>query len=189
MKIDLTLNVSKEKWKEVFSNEKMAAFGHVGTHYDVKNKDFSLDNIRLNGIIFDVSHVTDRDVYTSDIHADKIKERDFVIFHTGYLQNVGYGTKGYFTDHPQLSNELIDLLIEKKISILGIDSAGIRRGAEHPVIDQYCADNNIFIVENLDNLKELLLETRNKNNPFVVYTFPMKMEGLDGLPCRVVAEI
>jgi len=187
MKIDLTVSVSKETWNEIFKNEKMTAFGHVGTHFDVKNKEFSLDNTIRNGKIFDVKSITDRDIEINDIDSSEINKDDFVMFNTGYLKEVGYGTKEYYKSHPQLSNELIELLIEKKVSMIGIDAAGIRSGAEHGPIDQYCADKNIFVVENLDNLDILVQKTLNDN--FRVYTFPIKMEGLDGLPCRVIAEI
>jgi len=51
------------------------------------------------------------------------------MFHTGFISKETYGTKDYFTNHPQLSNELIDALLEKNICIIGIDCAGVRRGS------------------------------------------------------------
>lgn len=187
MKIDLTVSVSKKMWNRVFENEEMSAIGHVGTHFDVKNKKFSLDNIIRKGKIFNVVGIIDRDIGIDDISMECIEENDFIIFYTGYLKKVGYGTKAYFKKHPQISIELIKLLIEKKVSLIGIDAAGMRRGAEHPKIDQYCADNNVFVIENLDNLDVLLKEV--KQNTFTVYTFPINMEDMDGLPCRVIAEV
>ena len=78
------------------------------------------------------------------------------MFHTGFISKETYGTKDYFTNHPQLSNELIDALLEKNICIIGIDCAGVKRGSEHTPKDQYCADRGVFIIENLCNLEQLL---------------------------------
>lgn len=120
----------------------------------------------------------------SDIDIDEVKEDMFVAFYTGFIEKVGYGNATYFHEHPQLSKELIETLVEKKISIIGIDFAGVRRGKEHPQTDQYCADNNVFIIENLCNLKELV----DKEN-IIVNTYPMSYAEMTGLPCRVIAEV
>jgi kynurenine formamidase len=80
---------------------------------------------------------------------------------------------------------LIDLLLAWHVGLIGIDAAGIRRGAKHTPADRYCAEHGVFVVENLTNLG-LLLE--RPDAPFEVLTFPIRFEGLSGLPCRVVAE-
>lgn len=107
----------------------------------------------------------------------------FVLFHSGFIESEGYGTVSYFTDHPQLSNELIDELVRKEISLIGVDFAGIRNGAEHTPKDQYCADRGVFIIENLCNLEKLL-----DLDEFTVNTYPMNFSDVTGLPCRVIAE-
>ena len=121
------------------------------------------------------------------MESSAIGKDDFVMFHTGFLKEVGYGTPDYFKSHPQLSLELIEFLIDKRVSLIGIDAAGVRRGDEHTKTDQFCSDNGVFIVENLDNLKFLLEKAGNDH--FDVYTFPINFEGLSGLPCRVIAEV
>ena len=45
----------------------------------------------------------------------------------------------------------------EKISMIGVDFAGIRRGKEHTPKDQYCADRGVFVVENLCGLSRLLV--------------------------------
>ncbi len=109
----------------------------------------------------------------------------FVAFYTGFIEEVGYGGKKYFTEHPQLSKELIDELLNKGVSIIGVDFAGVRRGIEHTPKDQYCADRGTFIIENLCNLKILIKNCKQ----FKANTYPMNYEGMTGLPCRVIAEI
>ena len=186
MLIDLTVEVTEFAREQAFAAEKMASFGHLGTHFDVMDKEFPLTYVKREGIVFDVSGIRDRDIDVEDIDASKIGENLFVTFHTGFVESVGYGSKKYFTDHPQLSNELIDELLARKIAIIGIDFAGIRREAEHTPKDRYCADRGVFIVENLCNLKKLLEYARH--GAFVVNTYPIRFSGMTGLPCRVVAE-
>ena len=187
MFIDLSIEVTKFARKEASENEKMVSFGHLGTHFDVMNKEFPISYIRREAVAFDVSTVTDRDIEPEDINFTMVKKEMFVAFYTGYIERVEYGSKTYFTEHPQLSNKLIDQLLEAEISIIGIDFAGLRRGKEHTPKDKYCADRGVFIVENLCNLKKLLKS--NIECRFTANTYPVRFAGMTGLPCRVVGEI
>lgn len=182
--IDLTEEVSGAMRKDASGNERMVSFGHLGTHFDVMNKEFPLDYLRLPLTLFDVRHVAGRDIEINDIDISMIQEKTFVAFYTGYIEREPYGTKEYFTTHPQLSDRLIDELLTKRVAIIGIDAAGIRMGKEHTPKDQYCADAGVFVVENLCNLGAVI----GLSNP-VVYIFPVKFAEMTGLPCRVVAEV
>lgn len=185
MLIDITLKITPKMVVDAQGNEKKALVGHLGTHFDVMNKEFPLSYTERNGIIFDVSKVENRDIELSDIDINSVKENSFVMFYTGFIEKEGYGTRKYFTEHPQLSNQLIDALLDKKVSIIGVDFAGVRRGKEHTPKDQYCADKGVFIIENLCNLKSLI----DVNKDFVVNTYPMNYAEMTGLPCRVVAKV
>ena len=185
MKIDITLKITPSMVKDANGNEKKTLVGHLGTHFDVMNKEFPLDYTERKGVVFDVSKITDRDIDIEDIDLSKVSSDMFVAFYTGYIEKVEYGTSIYFKNHPQVSNRLIEELLNKKISIIGVDFAGVRRGKEHTPMDQHCADNGVFIVENLCNLYEVV-----KRNPFFkVNTYPMNYADVTGLPCRVVAEV
>lgn len=187
MLIDLTLSVTKEMMTDAQGNENKALHGHLGTHFDVMNKTFPLAYVERKGIVFDVSGIKDREIETGDIQLSKVEKDMFVAFYTGFIEAEGYGTKRYFKEHPELSRELIESLVGKEVSVIGIDFAGVRRGAEHTPADQYCADHDVFIVENLCNLNSPL---KNKNDvSFIANTYPVKYEGMTGLPCRVVAKI
>lgn len=165
----------------------MASMGHLGTHFDVMNKTFPLSYIKRPGIVFDVSEIVDEDIELSEDDLSRVHNDMFVGFYSGFINKIEYGSKKYFKDHPQLSHKLIDKLLKKRISIIGIDFAGIRHGKEHTQKDQYCADNRVFIVENLCNL-DMILQGKHYNT-FTANTYPIKFEGMSGLPCRVVAEI
>ncbi len=185
MLIDITLKITPKMVTDAQGNEKKALVGHLGTHFDVMNKEFPLEYTERNAVVFDVSGVVDRDIEASDIDFSKVCKNMFVVFYTGYIEAEGYGSKEYFTNHPQLSNELIDLLLERGVSIIGVDFAGVRRGKEHTPKDQYCADKGVFIIENLCNLKNVL----DKSSTFIANTYPMNYTDMTGLPCRVIAKV
>ncbi len=187
MLIDITLKITPGMIQEAQGNEKTALAGHLGTHFDVMNKEFPLEYTERRGIIFDVSRVTDRDIEESDIDLSKVEQDMFVAFHTGFIEAEGYGTARYYKEHPQLSNALINALLAKNISIIGVDFAGIRRGLEHTPMDQTCADRGVFIVENLCNLKAILGSRWSRE--FTANTYPIRFTEMSGLPCRVIAKV
>lgn len=192
MKIDLSFKVKKVMIDTILSSVKqtypdLEKAGHIGTHFDVMNKEFLIENILTKGKIFDISHIKAPEVKLKDLDLSNIQQNDFVMFYSGILQKCGYGTKEYFSTYIELSNELIDYLISKKVSFIGVDMAGVKKPENHPSTDQYCADRGIFIIENLNSL-DLLLKKAG-NNSFTVYTFPLNMSGFSGLPCRVIAEV
>lgn len=185
MVIDLTLRVTPAMIADAEGNEKKTLTGHLGTHFDVMDKEFPLRYTELEGIVFDVSQVERRDVGIEDIESDQIQSAKFVAFYSGFLEKTGYGSREYFSQHPQLSGSLIELLLQKGIFIIGIDFAGVRRGKEHTPKDQYCADRGAFIVENLCGLRQVV----DAGGRFCACTYPMNFSGMTGLPCRVVARL
>ena len=75
--------------------------------------------------------------------------------------------------------------LQKNVSIIGVDFAGVRRGKEHTPMDQYCADHGVCIIENLCNLCSVL----KNGNAFIANIYPMNYAEMTGLPCRVVVDI
>jgi kynurenine formamidase len=187
MFIDLTLKITPRMVVDAQGNEKKSLAGHLGTHFDVMNKEFPLDYLERKGIVFDVSGIENRDIELTDLDLERVQEGLFVAFYTGFIDREGYGSRTYFSQHPQLSPKLIAALLDKGISIVGVDCAGIRRGAEHALTDQTCADRGVFVVENLCNLKRLL--SGDKVKEFIANTYPVNYADMTGLPCRVVAKI
>lgn len=185
MLIDITWKITPQIAKDALQTTDSSLAGHLGTHFDVMEEEFPLAYTQREGIVFDISSIRDRDIDVSDISLEKVEKDMFVAFYTGFIDEIGYGSKGYFSTHPQLSNELIDALLDRGVSIIGLDCAGVRRGPEHTPKDRYCAKKGTFIVENLCNLKTVL-----ENGPrFKANTYPMNFVGITGLPCRVIARI
>jgi len=55
MKIDLTLKITPRMVTDAQGNEKKTLVGHLGTHFDVMNKEFPLEYTERKGIVFDIS--------------------------------------------------------------------------------------------------------------------------------------
>lgn len=186
--IDITTSVSAELLARAQKNLTLAFNGHIGTHFDVMDKEFPLEYMDLDAIVFDVTKsVGKEEIGVDDIRLDSVGEGMFVGFYTGFIEQEGYATKRYFSQHPQLSFDVIHALLDKHVRIIGIDFAGVRRGKEHTPTDQVCADRGAFIVENLCNLS-LLLDGKPQAT-CKIGTYPVKFEGQTGLPCRVIARI
>ncbi len=183
MLYDLTLPITEEMQQNMPKNQHNELAGHIGTHFDVMDKVFPLSYSKCPAIVFDVHHIADRDIEAADVDLSKVTAGMFVAFYTGHQQRIPFGSEAYHSTHPQLSQELITLLLDKGVSIIGVDAGGVRRGKEHTPADQRCADRGVFVVENLCGLESVA-----GKEPLTIYTFPMSLLGTSGLPCRVLAE-
>lgn len=162
-------------------------FGHIGTHLDLMGKDYPEAYFVRKGRLFDVRGIAGRDIAVEDIDLSPVGEGEFVIFNTGCLASRAYGTKEYIFAPIQLSWDLIQSLTARQVSLIGVDLSGVRLPGEHPEADRLCAEAGTFIVENLYDL-DGLGETAGCR-PFAVHTYPLRLEGATGLPCRVIAEL
>jgi kynurenine formamidase len=191
MKIDLTLHLNENHaaFKRIAeSDNKHLQLGHFATHLDTHlNTTPPLDYMVRRGILFDVTTITTGDITTDVIDTDLINAGDFVIFKTDMIKRFEYGSVDYFSSQPELSNSLIDMLIEKKISFIGIDAGGLKKGETHVEADKRCESAGIYIIENMDNLDQLSLNTQGHD--FKLTTLWIEFPGQTGLPCRVIAEV
>jgi kynurenine formamidase len=201
MFIDLTLDIQSNRVKAARQIQQSAAEaelpttvarpeyqmeGHIGTHFDVMDKEFPISSFKTSGRLVDISGIRAREIEVSDLEPSKIEAGDTVIFYTGYMDEFGYESRMYWKRSAELSDAAVSYLISKQIRLIAVDAAGAQKPTKHQKVDKLCADNGIFIVENLDNVKALIA---HGNVPFTVYTAPLKRSGLTGLPCRVIAEI
>lgn len=187
MLIDVTLPVTPEMREAANAIELSSRTGHLGTHFDVMNKTFPLEYLKLDAVVFDVSGAGDREIQPDDFAIDEVGEKMFAAFYSGAIDKLGYGSREYFLEHPQLSVAVLDALLDRKAAIIGIDFAGVRRGSEHSPMDQKCADRGAFVIENLCGLDKILRGGASAR--FLANTYPVNFLGMSGLPCRVVAEM
>lgn len=155
---------------------------NMGTHIDVMSSKVNLSNDRLIGfgIKFDVSHIIDRPIKLGDIDTSMIKKGLFVFFQTNwdkYLED-----EERYNNHPEISMEVIEYLVENKVNMIGIDALGLGQGRNHGVIDIFLGEKGCYAIENLKNLDKI------PQKDFKVYCLPMKIEGLDALPARILVE-
>lgn len=183
--IDLTLHVGKTNKVYKLAEtqlKKNIVMGHVGTHIDVyEKKNIPLEYMQRRGILFDVSHIQDREITSDDIDLEYIRKGDFVLFRTGAIERYPYGSGFYFAQSPVISWELIHALIDERVSFIGIDAPDLRKGAEHIEADKLCEDNGIYVVENLTNLNQINTEEVCK-----ILTMWHEDPDATGIRCRVV---
>ncbi|GAA0085832.1 cyclase family protein [Clostridium sp. CTA-7] len=155
---------------------------NMGTHIDVIGVDVFIENERLisDGIKFDVSSITDREIKLTDLDLSRVKEGVYVFFQTNYDKY--FEDEEKYNNHPEISMEVIEYLVDKKVNMIGIDALGLGRGRNHGLIDVYLGKHKSYTIENLANLDKIPEEG------FKVYCLPMKIEGIDGLPTRILVE-
>ena len=99
MLIDLSIKVPKKIAENMAHKKQMSLFGHLGTHFDVMDKEFPLSFTKRKGIVFDVSNFDKEDIELDIIELKHIESSMFVAFYTGFARKVKYGTKQYFKEH------------------------------------------------------------------------------------------
>jgi kynurenine formamidase len=183
MLIDLTVAVHKEA---VASMTVPTKLGHLGTHFDLMNGEFPLECVKRVGRLVDISSIRDREVGLDDLHTS-VEQGEFVIFRTDHAVEIGYGGPNYNFRSAELSDDVVNYLLERGVSLIGVDAASIQKPAKHRQVDERCAAHNVFVVENLCNLDALARALSSQT--FTVFCAPLNFRGLTGVPCRVVAEV
>lgn len=156
---DITLECDKNLGDDGYTSYILNSNMHAGTHVDApmhltKNKlfinEYDIDNFYGRAVIIDVRNETI--VHYKEGYSKIIKEKDIVIFYTGY--DKWYGRKEYYENHPVISEELCLFLINKKIKMIGFDMPSPDR--EPYKVHSMLLKNNIFILENLCNLDKVV---------------------------------
>ena len=165
-----------------FETTMLSLAAHTATHIDLvyKEKRISLDRMIGRGKLFNVTQVTGRENQVRDIENQvDIQSGDLMLFRTDWSTFVGTAK---YRAHPEVSSEVVDWLVKKGINMVGIDAGGLGREHKHGQYDRILAQNDIFVIENLTNLSTI------PDQVFTVYCFPLKLEGVDAIPARVVVQ-
>lgn len=167
-----------------YNDHRLEVCMHAGTHVDgpmhlTESKEYisqmPLETFIGNGCLLDVRG--EQVIQMKNEYYEKIKEDDIVLLFTGWDSK--FGTDEYFENSPIVSIELANLLVEKKIKMLGMD---IATPDKYPFeVHKLLFKNNILIIENLTNLEDLL-EVKD----FEVIALPLKINA-DSSIARVVA--
>ena len=173
---DKEVNLIKEKdyIENGYNSISIATEMHEGTHIDAplhmqENKsyisDYPIERFIGNVALLDVRGEKIIDV--KDEYYINIKENDIVLLFTGW--DNFYGKEEYYTEHPVVSRELAELLIKKKIKMLGMDMPSPDR--DNYEIHNVLFENDIFLLENLTNLNKLLY-----NEEIQLFAQPLKVQ-------------
>jgi len=168
------------------SDHKIESGMHVGTHMDAPLHmveggalicEFPVEKFQARGVLIDARG---RDMVDTDILENHdIKQGDIVLVWTGWDKK--YRTDDYFKNWPVMTIAFAQALVDLKIAVIGMDTAGPEMEETFPVHKTFLP-NNVLIIENMANLNAL----EGKN--FKIHAYPMKYEA-DAAPVRVVAEI
>ena len=172
--------------RDGFNDYRLTTGMHVGTHIDGPMH-MTLDTMMIghlpierfagNGVLIDVrgeKRIEFREEFQRTIQPD-----DIVLFFSG-LDKL-FGTPQYFTDYPDISEDLAMFLVERQVKLVGMDWDSPDH--EPYPIHHILLRNNILILENLTNLDQLF----NVPN-FEVLAFPLKIEA-DSSIVRAVARV
>lgn len=156
---------------------------HTATHIDLVFPDNSigLEQMIGPGKLIDATAVRENSIRLADVE-DQVDlcEGDFVLFRTDWSRFVA--TDRYHR-HPELTPEVVHWLISKEVNAVGIDALGLGLDRKHGEFDRLLIQNGIFVIENLANLSQI------PGNRFKVYCFPLRIEGVDAIPARVLVEV
>jgi kynurenine formamidase len=185
---DIKTNLLQIKYlsADKHNNHRLDISMHSGTHIDSPMhltdckqyiSELSLESFIADGCVLDVRNQAI--IKLKAEYDTLVKENSIVLLYTGF--DTYYGAKEYYENYPCMDIELCKFLIEKNIKMVGMDIPAPDR---YPFeIHKLLFKNNIYVMENLTNLDQLLNVER-----FEVIAFPLKIKA-DSSMTRAVARI
>ncbi len=170
--------------KDGFCDQVITMGSHTGTHVDVpahmieggkELQEYPIERFVTNAICIDAQNGFNAVV----IRNSNIKEGSSVIFYTGISEY--FLEDKYWHEYAVLDPECCQILIDKKVSMVGLDTASADNVDGFP-IHKKLLGADILIVENLTNIKDLVGKT------FEFQALPLKLEK-DGAPVRAIAKV
>lgn len=170
---EVSLIQIKDLYKDKYNAYALSTGLHAGTHIDCPMHllpnaktiaEYPIQCFIGNGVLIDVRGQDE--ISFKSGYNDKIKKDDVVLIYTGMDEK--YGEDDYYTKHPVITEELAEFFVSKKIKMLGIDMPS----PDFPPfpVHKLLLGNDIFIIENMTNLRELL-----KIEKFEVFAQPLKI--------------
>lgn len=169
-----------------FNNFRLSTGMHVGTHIDGPMHmtsdsrmmaELPLEMFTGKGVLIDVRG--EEKIEFRESFRKMIQPGDIVLFYSGL--DLIFGTPQYFTDYPDITDELARFLAGQRVKIVGLD--WVSPDHEPYPIHDILFKSNVLILENLTNLGQLLHATN-----FEVFAFPLKIKA-DSSIVRMVARV
>ncbi len=177
--------------RRALNNSRISIGMHCGTHMDAPFHFFSdrrtIDQVPLERLIGPAVRIDLRAaVMGGTIGREHLEpRRDDLCRHRRVILETGWearwGKPEYFSEHPLITGEAAQFLVDCGAQLVGIDMPSVDR----PPFPAHLAflSNDIVIVENLKNLREIPTDV------FELIVLPLKIVGRDGSPVRALARI
>jgi kynurenine formamidase len=162
---------------------------HTGTHMDAPFHFFqsaaTIDRVPLERCMGMAALIDLRGILAGseirrdhiEAHRDTLRRARLAVLHTGWSKE--WGSQHYFRDHPRLSGDAADFLVDCGVVLTGVDMPSVDR-APYPA-HRVLLGAGVPIVENLTNLDAIGADL------FELIVLPLKLAGRDGSPVRAIA--
>ncbi len=114
---------------------------------------------------------------TLECWADQLRRTPRLVLNTGWYNH--WGSPDYFTDHPVMTGDAAEFLVDRGITLIGVDFPSIDR-PPFPAHEMLLG-NDVLILENLTNLDAVT------GPVFQLSAIPLRIIGRDGSPVRAIA--
>jgi len=185
--LDKRIDMQRVKFlnKDHYNDTKMISTMHIGTHIDAPShmldcetniSDYSIEKFIGQGVFLNFEN--EKSIELREEDKDRIKKDSIVLIYTNMDKLID--TDEYFNDHPKLSIELCNYLVEKKIKIVALDFYS--PDSLPLTIHKTLLKNNVLIVENIKDAHLL-----KGIDDFTLYMVPIKLDA-EGAMIRAFAE-
>lgn len=179
-----------------FKVQSMSLVCGIGTHMDapahcIKGaatiEDLPLSQMINPGYMIDLTHrfdadncLTAKDILEFEAQHSPQWQDSCVLINTGW-HRLWDTPASYHNAHrfPYIENVAAQMLVDRGIRILGIDTLSPDRPESGYPVHKICLSNGILIVENVGNLAAL------PHSGFMVYTIPINIENATESPIRM----
>lgn len=178
---------------------KALLFCHGGTHldspmhYNYFNKEKKIDNVPVNVLVGDAVWVHFPDKKNLEaITAEELEKATNgknlkgvrLVITTGYT-DANWGKEDYFNVSPYLSKDAAEWMVKKEIAMVAIDFQTDKPGDASFPVHNILLSNEIYILEYLTNITELV--NSGIGNEFTLVVGVLKLKGLEASTARVFA--
>ncbi|OMF24154.1 cyclase [Paenibacillus sp. FSL H8-0548] len=183
---DTVLEHSKQFSKDGYNNHQLSINMHAGTHIDGPMHlldiqkyihEYSLDRFLGDAVLLNVAG--EKSIDYKEEYEEIMKDGQIVVIYTGHSDC--YGQPEYFTEYPALTAEFAQLLVRKKVKMIGLDTPS----PDYAPFDIHNIffENDMLIIENLTNIEQLL-----DVKAFEIIALPLAIRA-DSSIARVIARV
>jgi arylformamidase len=177
-----------------FNTTRIVLSAHAGTHVDVPyhllDSGKAVDKLSLeafcgSAVTFDLTHKAEGSrIYPADLEQSiPLQYGEIALFYTGFKDATINGSKTRSFTH--LDTAMADLLIEKRVKAVGIDSMSVDPlDSSESEVHKKLLHNDIVIFENLSNNLRLLV-----GKQALFFGMPLKLVRADASPVSAFALI